>query len=184
MKKYFKYIILLILVNFSFISIPETKIDSTNLDTELLENLILKKINRLRKSKKLLPYKKNKILKLAAKDQCNYLVKIDKLLHTQKNKHKKSPMKRVDFYKGNFNGVGENIAYTYLFTNVVSAKNKRISVKLTTYEQTAEHFFQLWKNSKGHYKNLISKNYNYSGIDFSINKKTNKIFSAQVFGYK
>lgn len=186
MKKYIQITFLLILsfAILSFNKIKGTEIDLNNFDSNLLETLILKKVNKLRKNKRLVLLKKDKILKKAAKDQCNYLFKKKRLTHRQVNTNKKTPSKRVIFYKGKFNGVGENIAYTYLFSSVNGAKNKKKIIRLATYEATAEYFFQLWKNSKGHYSNLINKSYNYSGIDFTINKRNNRIYSTQVFGYK
>ena len=186
MKKHIQIAFLLILsfTILSFNKIKSTEIDLNNFDSDLLEILILEKVNKLRENKRLVLLEKDYILKKAAKDQCNYLNKKKKLTHRQVKYNKKSPLKRVKFYNGKFSNVGENIAYTYLFSSVKGAKKKNKTVRLTTYEATAEYFFQLWKNSKGHYDNLISKSYNYSGIDFTINKKNNRIYSAQVFGYK
>ena len=76
----------------------------------------------------------------------------------------------------------ENIAYTYLYERVKGAIDKRKSIVLWSYEATAEYFFQLWKNSKTHYKNLIDEDFNLSQIRFSFDAKTSRIYGVQIFG--
>ena len=176
------FILSVLLLLFSFTKNSDTEIDVNKLDQDRLENLILNKINKLRISKKKPILQKNAILGMAATDQALFLKKKNKLVHIQNSRKKHTPMDRTEFYGGNFSYVGENIAYTYLYERVKEARNQRSSVVLKSYEATAEYFFQLWKNSRTHYKNMIDKDFNLSKIRFSFNPKTNRIYGVQVFG--
>jgi|TARA_B110000908_G_scaffold79258_1_gene94997 uncharacterized protein YkwD len=167
---------------FSFTENSETRIDVNNLDEDKLELLILEKVNELRKNKRKPLLVKNSILGLAATNQANFLKKNKQLVHNQKSRKTRTPMDRTDFYGGKFRYVGENIAYTYLYERVKGAINKRNSTVLWSYEATADYFYQLWKNSKTHYKNLVDEDFNLSQIRFSYDSKTNRIYGVQVFG--
>lgn len=169
-------------VFFSFTKFSETRIDVNNLDQDKLEFLILEKVNELRKNKRKPLLVKNSILGLAATNQANFLKKNKLLVHNQKSIKTRTPMDRADFYGGKFSYVGENIAYTYLYERVKGVINKRTSIFLWSYESTAEYFFQLWKNSKTHYKNLVDEDFNLSQIRFSYDSKNNRIYGVQVFG--
>lgn len=169
-------------VLYSFTKPSDTKIDVNNLDQDKLEILILEKVNELRKNKRKPKLEDNSILGLAASNQAKFLKKNKQLSHNQKFRKTRTPMDRVDYYGGKFSYVGENIAYTYLYERVKGAVNKRKSTYLMSYESTAEYFFQLWKNSKTHYKNMVDGDFNLSKIRFSYDTKTHRIYGVQVFG--
>ena len=147
-----------------------------------MKNLENKSLNELRKSKNKIELTSNPILGLAAQDHADYLKGIKKLSHDQKSRIKKSPMKRTEFYKGSFNYVGENVAFTYLNERVEGVENKRKSTYLSTYEQVAQYFFDLWKFSKPHYVNMIDKDFTMSKIRFSYDSKSKRIYAVHVFG--
>jgi len=167
---------------FSFTRSEETRIDINNIDQDKLEILILEKVNELREKKKKPLLSMNNILGKAAVNHADFLKKHKKLSHTQSSRKTRTPMDRTDYYGGKFSYVGENIAYTYLYEPVKGAENTRNSVVLKSYEATAEYFYQLWKNSKTHYKNMIDGDFNLSKIRFSFDSKTNRIYGVQVFG--
>lgn len=160
------------------------KLDMTNLDEVKLEKMILSQVNLLRKKKRLKTLRLDSILSYAASDQADYLLKKNRLTHNQPNKKKKTPIDRTDFYGGNFEYVGENVAYTYYNKSVNSAQFKNKVEIITTYAQLANHFYWLWKNSKPHYKNIVDREFELTSIRFSYDKKRQKIYAAQVFGAK
>jgi len=180
MKKY----VWLFLLPILFCSFSKSdSIDISNFDSKKLEDIVFEKVNKLRIKKGKQALLKNDILKKAAQNQADYLLSKRKLTHNQRNRSRRTPMKRVNFYQGDFSIVGENIASTHVLKRVSSPKSRRIVV-LKTYEELGEFLFQLWKNSKSHYENLLDNSYSYTGISFSINTNTNRVCSVQVFGYR
>jgi uncharacterized protein YkwD len=165
----------------SFSQNSKKVIDLNHLDQVLLEDLFMKKLNGLRASKNLRTLVKDKVLLLAANDQAAYMRSKDKVTHSQDVKGKEEPYKRVQFYKGTHGGIGENCLLLYVGTLTKSSYNKD-TFTLKTYEQTAEALFQMWKNSPGHYKNMIDSTYEVSGVGFAVDPLTHKLFSTQVFG--
>ncbi|MGB1041022.1 MAG: CAP domain-containing protein [Flavobacteriales bacterium] len=181
--KTFNYFFLFIsILFFSSFSISDSDIiDGNNLNQEKLEALILKEVNAVRRKKRKPILILDSILNLAATDHAVYLKSAKKLSHNQKSKSKKTPMKRTDFYGGKFRFVGENIAYSYLQKDVNSAKRGGKVVYMSTYSKTAKHLFNLWYNSKPHFKNIMEKGFKKTSIRFSYDKKTNRIYAVQVF---
>lgn len=182
MVNYKIVLLLLIIPFFSFTNKVEQPINVADIDYQKLEKLILKKVNTLRKSKKRSLLTNHDILGLAAQDHAHYLRSRKTLSHTQRSRAKKTPMRRVDFYKGNFNYVGENVAFTYLYESVQGVRNKRNSISIRTYEQAAQYFFDLWKYSRPHYINMIDKDFTMSSIRFSYDAKSKRIYGVHVFG--
>ncbi|MEN8957302.1 MAG: CAP domain-containing protein [Flavobacteriales bacterium] len=181
--KFKGFIVLCVLpILFSFSKWRETHIDINNLDQDKLENLIISKVNKLREKRRKTALTRNHILGLAASNQAEFLKKNKKLSHTQRSRKSKTPMDRTDLYGGRFSYVGENIAYTYLYEPVKGAANEERTVVLRSYEETAEYFYQLWKNSKTHYKNMIDGDFALTRIRFSFDSKTKRIYGVQVFG--
>lgn len=75
--------------------------------------------------------------------------------------------------------MGENVAYTSVGIPVKDKKGK-ISTN-STYNQTATDFAVMWVNSPGHYKNIITPDYNATGVAIWADKKTNRIYAVQKF---
>lgn len=144
------------------------EIDLVKLNTELTSI-----INNHRKQKKLNILQKNDLLEKAALDQSEYVFLNQKLTHEQNNKNKKNVIDRVRFYKGKFSIAGENLLYISIFPKKYSDKE---------IESLAFRMFTQWKNSPGHYQNIINSEFDSTGIQFKIDSKNKKIYATQVFG--
>jgi uncharacterized protein YkwD len=162
---------------------PTDNINPSAINFSLIDRLFNEKLNELRRSKSLSTLGTDDILKKAAKDQADYMNAADTLTHFQKEPAKKTPTDRVRFYKGQNDGVGENCLFIYLQTPITS-KTKKEPLVINTYAEAAEHIFIQWKNSPGHYKNMIEPSYDVQGLSFSYNAGKKKLFAAQVFGMK
>ena len=162
---------------------PSDVINPQSINYQLVDKLFNQKLNELRKSKNAKELTGDATLVQAANDHSNYMATNDTLTHFQKSTIKKTPNDRVRFYKGVHDGVGENCLYTYLF-KPISGKRKKDTVTIRTYEQLAEQIYISWKNSPGHYKNMIDPKYDVQGISFSYLPKSNKLYSSQVFAMK
>jgi len=170
------------IASFDFVCLAQTadsEINLTKINTGLLESLFIKKLNQLRTDKKVGALTKDNILTYAAQDQATYMRLKKELTHSQTSKEKESPSKRVAFYKGTHVGVGENCIQIYLkIPTTNSGSNEVIEIK--TYEQAANALFINWKNSPGHYKNMISKTYEVYGLAFHLSNDS-ALYATQVF---
>ena len=89
--------------------------------------------------------------------------------HNQpKSKRLYAPWDRVEHFDGTHPDVGENLLFD-------------IPREGQTYEELAESMFQGWKNSPGHFANMIGERYFRSGLQFEYDPKLNRLYAAQVF---
>lgn len=175
----------ILILFFSQSLIAQKEIDLNDFDYNLLEKLVLEKINKERKKKNLGKLKKDKVLGDAAKNHSNYQAKKKKMTHNQVSSKARTAMNRVEIAGGGFKLVGENVAYADVFGTVrMKVKGRMKSFSTKTYENVAEILFLGWKYSKLHYKAIVSKNYEYSGLKFTLDKKNKRIYATQVFGKK
>jgi uncharacterized protein YkwD len=152
-----------------------------NPDLPQLEWLTFKFVNKLREEKRLPELVWDDVLARAAKDHADYLIKEKKISHFQTIKGKKTAGDRVKIHGGLiYTVVGENIVEVPLGVYLYSNGKKRSTV---TYQASAITMAQLWKSSPGHYKNIISKDYNCTALAASYDKLTQRLIVVQVFGY-
>jgi uncharacterized protein YkwD len=175
------YFILLLLPAHWSCQQPSRAIQTDKIDTTLVRELFMAKLNSHRKSNGLVSFETDNILNRAAADHAIYMSKNDTLTHDQKTGGKKTPADRVRYYGGNHEIVGENCLYVQLLVPVQNKWDKT-PVKIVTYEQLAEQLFLQWKNSPGHYANMIKPEYEVQGLMVQYNKSQNKLYAAQVFG--
>ncbi len=159
------------------------EIDLTKIDYKQIETSFYQKINKLREEKGCVKLSADGVLKLAADDQATYMQSMHVLSHTQKVKGKENPRNRVLFYKGTHELVGENCIEILLKTKM-KTKYAPEPILVNTYEQAADALFLGWKNSPGHYKNMIDPKFDVSGLGFFFSKDSNALYCAEVFGSK
>jgi len=153
-----------------------------NLSEQLksVEQLVHYKIDSIRTKKKLKGLQNDKYLTEAAKLHSDWMGKTGKLTHIQNKAKTKTPQKRVLLAGGSDSFIGENVAFTLFNIEITNKKGKRFTN--TSYEAIANDLVKMWRHSKGHYKNIITKEYTKTGIALSVDFKTNKIYATQVFG--
>ncbi len=145
-------------------------------DAELLvlKKELAKKINKLRKDKGRSPLAFNEFLEKAAAQHTDYIAAKDWLTHNQSGKDMETPFKRVHMAGGkDFEIAGENCA---------SQKAPAFPVSKGKIKSIANKFFNQWKNSEGHYKNMINKDFKLGDFGFALNKDKTKLYATQVFG--
>ncbi|MEE4197542.1 MAG: CAP domain-containing protein [Bacteroidales bacterium] len=175
-------LIIISLVSLQFQNFAQ-KIDYQNIDYGYLEQQIKIGIDGLREEKGLPPLANDSILFLAAQHHAEYLLETDNTGHYQpENPEMRTPHQRIVFYGGNFPGTAENVAQTYLFTPVGEKELPEEHVVLTDYRDAANHLVQGWKNSEGHYQNIIDPGFNSTGVSVSYNPKTLALYAVQTFG--
>lgn len=181
MVSFFKNTFLLLFIPFScFSQNPDDHITAGSLNEKYLEHLIKEKIDSVRLSHNLLPLYNDSILYVAAKHHAEYLFKKKELSHEElENVQFETPQKRADYFGAVNYLVGENVALTYINTPTKDKKGKVLTNQ--TYQQTATHFAVMWVNSKGHYKNIITPEYNATGVAISVDVSSNAIYAVQKF---
>jgi len=183
-----RFYILILILFFSVFSLPFVKGQNTsnivNLSTPdkaKLEWLTYQSVNTLRQNKKLPDLVWDDVLYRAAIDHAEYEIHEKKLSHYQTLKGKKTPAERVKIHGGLvYTAIGENIVAITLGAQVIS---KGLTRSTVTYEAAAATMASLWKSSPGHYKNIISKNYNCTALAVSYDSVQQRLIAVQVFGY-
>lgn len=154
--------------------------DPNELDIQLLNTFILKEVNKLRKNVDAEPLEVRTELQFAADDHATYMKQKERLSHFQRfNREKKTPKNRVDFYGELFAVVGENVQLNNLNYGA-SAKDKKYP-PITTYEQLAAKLVLAWRNSPGHYANMINPDFKSTFCSVAVTP-TGEIYACQLFG--
>lgn len=153
-------------------------INPNNFDVALLSDLLLAELNKLRTGKKLAPLGSDNTLTKAAQDQNNYITGIGKLSHNQPTPKKETVGKRVDFYGGDFDMVGENVQ---LWGFMVVTSGKKTDIEYTTYAEAAKGLLDNWVSSKSHYENLVRKEFRLVGTAIQFNKNKTGLYATQVY---
>lgn len=179
------FLVLMVLMFMGFTGTAQTKrtLDPQKFDAALLEDLILKRVDSLRKVHKKAPYGKDPILQKAAVDHAAYLAKKGTLTHFQEKGKRYNPQDRVIYYGGKGYYAGENAAEHPVQVLLHKIKGQRFD-RVTTYEQSAELFVLQWATSKPHMENLMRDSYELTGLAVSLDKKSGRIYAVQVFSPK
>lgn len=156
------------LIFFCFSDLVAQRIVIDQLDEALLEQELLFRINRHRASQGLSALQADEILAEAASDQVFYLEYIGELTHNQSIESKSTPQKRVQYFEGNHEPIGENIAY--------------VSFGEMTYPSVAERLYLYWKQSPADYENMMAYAFTHTGIRFSIDVSRQRVYAVQVLG--
>lgn len=169
MKKHILFILLFLLPIVGFSQLTEK-------NKEVLREELAKRINDLRVSKGLKPLLFNDTLRKAAEFHSEYMAKNKILSHDEKSSKYATPKKRVEQFDGEiFEIVGENALSTTI---------QEFPLKKSDLILLAEQMFTSWKNSPGHYANMIEAKYMYGDLGFATYSNDKIVYATQVFGTK
>lgn len=182
MRSFIPFILLLIFPSLSTHAQESLKpFNLSNPDFSSLEFLTFQTVNELRKEKALSGLVWDAVLKRAAKDHAEYLIKEKKLSHHQPTKGKRTPAARVKIHGGLiYTIIGENIVEVPLGVYVSVNGIKKSTI---TYQSSAQTMAQIWKASPRHYKNIIAPEYNCSALAVAYDSVKQRLIAVQVFGY-
>lgn len=167
-----KRLLLLTLLFCSFVSSnAQLKMSEKTKIAELLH----KRINDHREEKGHALLKRNADLAKAAKVQCEYITQAGKLSHRHPAEDWKTVKHRVASYNKSFIVTGENILYS---------KPTNLPLSKAAISKLAYDMYNSWKNSKGHYANMISDEYSYGDFAFDYDPNTRRVYAVHVFGKK
>lgn len=161
---------------------PSTFFDAQNPNIKYLEHLIKAGIDDVRKDHDLTSLANDSILYLASKDHAAFLQAFGRLSHKQVNNRPKfTPQLRAEFYGAVNYHVGENIASVPYGTKVDMKSGNQISTN--TYGGIAAAFVEGWVNSPGHYQNIITPEYEITGVSIAIDTDKGTVYACQKFAH-
>lgn len=150
-------------------------------DLPLLERQTFHAVNDLRLEKKVATLSWDDVLYRAARDHADYLIQEKKLSHEQRFKDKSTPGKRVKLHGGlAYSRVGENLV-SVTSGVVVNLKGQKLSTQ--SVNSAAMTMAQLWKESPGHYRNILEKGFNASALAIAYEPTSQRVVAVQVFGF-
>lgn len=166
-----KNIVIFIVLFFSF---QLVRAQLTSWEANMLRLELSERINALRVSQGLNALHFNDTLRKAALFHSVYMADNDVLTHEQKLVKFGTPKARVDEFKGKkFRIIGENVLYS-------TPQKFPLSEKEIT--ALAEEMFLGWKNSPGHYANMISPDFTHGDFGFKANANKKIVYATHVLG--
>lgn len=159
----------------------QSEVDWNNYDVDELNTYITIEVNKLRNKAKVDTLHYQPLLFNAAQDHADYMGEKNVLTHNQKNKQKKTPKNRIDFYGEQFATVGENVQVLTLNSIPKQFQKKGAPETINSYELMAKILVLNWKNSPPHFANMIRAD--YSGTLTAIRVGSDgAIYACQLFG--
>lgn len=156
------------------------QIDPNNFNKKLLEHEIKILIDSTRMAHNLPPLYNDSILYVASDHHSQYMLNKAMLSHEEVgDKRYTNPQVRALTFGASSNYlVGENVAYTG-YNSEVSSKGRTFLTN--NYTEIARSLVHGWINSKGHYKNIITPEYQVTGLAVAIDTKTKRVYACQKF---
>ncbi|MFK7810739.1 MAG: CAP domain-containing protein [Saprospiraceae bacterium] len=144
-------------------------------DKKIIKNELLKQINSLRKDKGVQSLALSDRLEKPAELHSFYMAENNVLAHTESIPKYRDPSKRVaHFSPQTFDRVGEN---------VLESRRVKFPLSKGAALRIANEMFNSWKDSPGHYANMIQSEFDMTNFGFSVDKR-NKIYATNVFARK
>jgi hypothetical protein len=137
-------------------------------------------VDSVRRSHNCTPLVNDSILYEASSHHSNYLVRSRILSHTEKDSFStRTPQNRAEYFGAINYRVGENILFTpYNSAVMVKGKNK---FDTHTYQGIADAMVSAWVHSPGHFKNMITADYQVTGLSVALDTVTGRIYATQKF---
>ncbi|HEY8402225.1 MAG TPA: CAP domain-containing protein, partial [Cytophagaceae bacterium] len=183
MKIFYIFIVSFFLTLSVFGQNENDPIDFKEFNQSLLRELVLKHINNIRDSLQLAKLKEDSILTLAAKVHSNYVKKTEHLLHVQEVPEFATLDKRVEYYKGTHEYLGENVEVVPI-DKPTQIYKETATIKVITYGQAAYFFRKTALNTTNQFENISSKQFSQIGIHFAVDEAKKLIYMVLVFGSK
>ncbi len=157
----------------------EDQVDWYNIDYEFAKALLLERINKERKRKRMHGLVENDQLYVAADRHNKWQIKVGKISHKERKGKSETPVKRVHQVSKDWIRVGENL----LRLDYAFDKDERgMLFRQLSYKELTDKMYSLWRKSKGHYKNLIRKEFDYCGTAIEFDMKKKRVYVTQVYG--
>ena len=140
---------------------------TTSLDLGKIAKDIVSRTNRFRQQQGLNKTQLDSQLTKAAQYFADFMARSDRYGHHADNK---GPAERAQRYGYAYCAISENIAYQYS------------SSGFTDGDRLSRRFFQGWKESPGHRKNMLEPGVTDTGVAVAYSKRTGHYYAVQMFG--
>jgi len=179
-------IIALIIFSFLIIAVKSQgntlfSVETYSEDVEKLELIVSKKIDSLREHKKRDPLILHEHLKTSARHHLIWVKETGRVVHFQDVKITKTPIKRARLAGYTEKLIGENLAMTKYGKELKTEKGL-IYVNETLEDIANDLVNNIWRKSKGHYKNIIGKEFKDHGVAIAVDTHHHKVYVMQVLG--
>jgi uncharacterized protein YkwD len=160
----------------------DAAIDFSHFDFALMDHFVKIRIDSVRHAHKLHPLLNDSLLYRAALDQAVYLQTRKEISHTQPVKKKANPMNRAQYYGARYPMIGENVVRIFAFDRMTDNRNSKKYVTVQTYVEAAEQMVEGWVHSPPHYKNMLTPEFDITGVSVRFNAADHTLTGVQVFG--
>ncbi|MBN2212937.1 MAG: CAP domain-containing protein [Bacteroidales bacterium] len=167
----------------SYCQKPSDIIDLYYTNQAFLEYLVKSGIDSIRRQNRLPFLYNDSICYLAANDHAQYLMDFEEIMHFQSDSSKKTPQERVEYYGAKGYIAGENIVKIFLHTpfSYRVGVSKPNTMAVSTYQEAAQFVVNAWVNSAEHFINILSKDYDVTGVAAIVNEDEKSLICVQVF---
>ena len=177
--RYLLWVLMLILP----LGLSGQSIERGMVDTDYLEALLKERIDSLRAQKGLEALARDSALDLAAENHATYILETGNIGHIQEeHPQMRTPRKRILHFGNYYQITAENVIQSYLFIPVLSSFRGKYLTELTDYHAVAAELAEGWRNSPGHYHNIVLPELNVTGMAVSYDNFTHEVFAVQTFG--
>lgn len=174
------FFLLLLLCSFSSFGQTSSPFDANNYNQGFLEHLVKTKIDAVRAKYDCEPLVNDSILFIASTHHANYMERRDGITHMEKDSSEMiTPQNRAEYFGAVNYNVGENVLFMPFNSKVKSKTGKVFNTN--TYEELADAIVAGWVNSPGHFKNMITPDYQITGLSLVIDPEHKRIYACQKF---
>lgn len=160
---------------------PDDELFPTSYNKKYLEHLIKVKVDSVRAVYELTALANDSILYVAAQYHADYLKRTDRFSHYEEDiPEMRTPQLRVDSFGAVNVLAGENLVKSFIQKPVRTKTGDELICK--TYGQIAWHLVDLWVHSPGHFANIITPDWDITGVAITMDSATGEVLAAQKFG--
>ncbi|MDG1332674.1 MAG: CAP domain-containing protein [Crocinitomicaceae bacterium] len=158
----------------------EDRFDLSTFNKQYLEHLVKTRIDAIRAKHDCEALVNDSILYVASDHHAQYMQRKKRITHNETDSVlTKTPQLRAEYFGAENYRVGENVLYVPYNSKVKSKKEKKFDTH--TYQGIADAMVDSWVNSPGHFKNIITKDYQITGLSVSIDPIKERIYACQKF---
>lgn len=158
----------------------EDRFDPYNFNQKYLEHLVKMGVDDVRKKHDCDVLVNDSILYVASDHHARYMNRKKRLTHTEVDSvTTRTPQLRAEYFGAKNYSVGENVLYVPFNSEVESKKGKTFDTH--TYQGIAAAMVDSWVNSPGHFKNMITPDYQITGLSVSMDLENGRIYACQKF---
>lgn len=175
-----QFLIAIFLLLYSGSYAQKTRVSNEQFNEEYLEHLVKVRVDDVRAKHACKALVNDSILYVASKHHAGYMQRKRRMSHFENDiDSMKTPQLRVDHFGGENYAVGENVLMTDYDVDLTGKKGKKFDGRY--YESLADAIVNGWVNSPGHFKNIITPEYQITGVTVAIDKEKKRLYACQKF---